>query len=225
MEVASDGEVAEPKFRVSHKESCSALLRDGEAFTAIAAGPTVIALGTSASTVIVVTLDGEFVCKHSFSDKLAVVTEICIIGDLVVHGNSRGQVICLDWRNSQVTDLSTSHAPIPIRSLALGPDFSASAGAFFITQKPTSVVMRSRSTSGHFIDTVIFEDSNPNADFDTMFHGLPAGVADRCEVDQVEKPPNLDAMPCVSHASFFARPPTVLTSLLHQSTSALEDIA
>jgi hypothetical protein len=56
MEVASDGEVAEPKFRVSHKESCSALLRDGEAFTAIAAGPTVIALGTSASTVIVVTL-------------------------------------------------------------------------------------------------------------------------------------------------------------------------
>eukprot|EP00037_Helgoeca_nana_P026217 m.294612 g.294612 ORF g.294612 m.294612 type:complete len:95 (-) comp27166_c2_seq9:2703-2987(-) len=76
MEVASDGEVAEPKFRVSHKESCSALLRDGEAFTAIAAGPTVIALGTSASTVIVVTLDGEFVCKHSFSDKLAVVTEV-----------------------------------------------------------------------------------------------------------------------------------------------------
>ena len=56
--------------------------------------------------------------RHSLGDDLAVVTQVCISGDLVVYGNSRGQVVCLDWRSSRVTDLSTQSAS-PVRSLAL----------------------------------------------------------------------------------------------------------
>ena len=46
-----------------HKEGCSRWLKEGEAFTAVGAGPAFVALGTSASSVIVATLDGEFIYR------------------------------------------------------------------------------------------------------------------------------------------------------------------
>lgn len=53
----------EPRFRCMHKEGCSRWLKEGEAFTAVGAGPAFVALGTSASSVIVATLDGEFIYR------------------------------------------------------------------------------------------------------------------------------------------------------------------
>jgi shikimate kinase len=53
----------EPRFRCIHKESSSAWLKEGEAFTAVGAGPAYVALGTSKSSVIVATMEGEFICR------------------------------------------------------------------------------------------------------------------------------------------------------------------
>ena len=43
-----------------------------------------------------------------------------------------------------------------------------------MSQEPCTVMMRSRSSSSSWVDTIIFEDASTTAEFDKLFHGLPS---------------------------------------------------
>jgi hypothetical protein len=78
----------------------------------------------------------------------------------------------------------------PTHSLTKGPDFTASTGSFFVSQEPSTVMMRSRSSSSSWADTIIFEDASSSAEFDKMFHGLPSARDRADSVAVVPDEPN-----------------------------------
>lgn len=201
-------ETSFPKYRCVQKPVLNSILRKDESFTVLESSHIFCAVGTSFGAVHVITLDGDFI--QSFptrpsDDGSAVITQINIVGELVVFANSLGGIVCWDWHGVRHIEIS-SPTGINIHSMAISNEFSWNSGHLFYSREPGVILSRSRDAFSRFVDTVVWEDHQTTAEFDRLFHGLPSSAVsgtDDASLHMHTKHDSVQSMHCDAGYLFF----------------------